>query len=284
MHDSEASRHMPSISEEDHVITDVDDEISLSSIKIDANLTTNFDLNENLKSMASFCDLNEDVNEKEDKEPLLQNFNVESKSTKAISDSFVLAKELTLVKEHNSWATFIMNSGNNDNTIILKGSLDKYRPAFWPFSNGVLRYQFNDPVTEQGGVLRIEEKKRKWNSLSKQMTICKYGDANWKEIGNLGKTRRGYNVFDGESHKIFKIRKIWKLIGFKKKITYSVRKIVLKDDILGSGCGTIEVDDDCYPEPISFKLKYSPSPGDFEEISLLVAVMFRMLIDSIVTF
>ena len=130
----------------------------------------------------------------------------------------------------------------------------------------------------------MEKKKRKWNSLSNQMTICKHSETNWKEIGNLGKTRRGYNVFDGESHKIFKIRRIWKFIGLNKKITYSVRKIVLKDDILGSGCGTIEVDDNNYPEPISFKLKYSPSPGDFEDMSLLVAVMFRMLIDSIVTF
>ena len=129
----------------------------------------------------------------------------------------------------------------------------------------------------------MEKKKRKWNSLSNQMTICKHVDANWKEIGNLGKTRRGYNVFDSESHKIFKIRKIWKFLGFSRKMTYSVRKIVLKDDILGSGCGTIEVDDKNYPEPISIKLMYSPSPGDIEDISLLVAVMFRMLIDSIVT-
>ena len=263
--------------------------------------TKNLAPESNESSTDDYPELTSDMDEIKDEKPLLNkntendsSMNIEGKVgqtptgccidyTKSINDSLVLAKELTLIKEHNSWETIIKNTGNVEKTIILKGSLDKYCPGFWPFRKGILKYQFNDPFPDGDGVLRMETKKRKWNSLSNQMTICKHDATNWKEIGNLGKTRRGYNVFDSKSNKLFKIRKIWKFLQFNRKMTYSVRKIVLKDDILGSGCGTIEVDDKNYPEPLSFKLMYSPSPGDYEDISLLVAVMFRMLIDSIVT-
>ena len=284
IHDSEYSKQSSLVSGKKVEIKDEDQKGSLESIKSEAPLTQKFDPVENTKLQTDYRSSKQDVDDLEDDQQPLRKQNEPAASVKAINDSLVLAKELILIKEHNSWETTITNSGNVEQTVILKGSLDKYRPSFWPFCKGVLRYQFDDSLTDQGGVLRIEEKRRKWNSLSRQMTICKHADANWKEIGNLGKTRRGYNVFDGQSHKLFKIRKKWKFLDFKKKKIYSVRKIVLKDDILGSGCGTIEVEGNSYPEPISFKLKYSPSPGDFEEISLLVAVMFRMLVDSIVTF
>ena len=284
IHDSEYSKQSSLISEKNVQIQNKNQKRSIESIKKETRLTQRLYSDENGKLQADSGRSNQDVDDLGDDQQPLQKQNESVASVKAINDSFVLAKELILMKEHNSWETTITNSGNIEQTVILKGSLDKYRPSFWPFCKGVLRYQFDDSLTDQGGVLRIEEKRRKWNSLSRQMTICKHAEANWKEIGNLGKTRRGYNVFDDQSHKLFKIRKKWKFLDFKKKKTYSVRKIVLKDDILGSGCGTIEVEDSSYPEPISFKLKYSPSPGDFEEISLLVAVMFRMLVDSIVTF
>ena len=284
VHDSEYSKQSSLISEKKVEIKDENQKRSIESIKCEALLTQKFYPDENVKLQMGCTLSKQDFDDLGDDQQPLQIQNESVASVKAINDSFVLAKELILFKEHNSWETTITNSGNVEQTVILKGSLDKYRPSFWPFCKGVLRYQFNDSLTGQGGVLRIEEKRRKWNSLSRQMTICKHAEANWKEIGNLGKTRRGYNVFDGQCHKLFKIRKMRKFLDFRKKKTYSVRKIVLKDDILGSGCGTIEVEGNSYPEPISFKLKYSPSPGDFEEISLLVAVMFRMLVDSIVTF
>ena len=179
------------------------------------------------------------------------------------------------------------NTGEPDKNILLKGCLDKYRAGLWPFRTGELKYTFHAPVNDQNGILKMENNMnftKGMGCMTSKMYISKYHHLGWKEIGKIGTTRQGYNVFDIGGSKIFKIRKVWKFMNLSQVTTYSVRKVVLKNDILGSGNGTIEIEPHVYPEPVKFKLHYSPSPGDFEEISLLVAVLYKMLIDSMITF
>ena len=131
IHESEYSKQSSLVSEEMVEIKDENQKRSIESIKSEALLTQKFYPDENVKLQTGGCRRSkQDVDELGDDKQPLQKLNESAASVKSINDSFVLAKELILIKEHNSWETTITNSGNVEKTVILKGSLAKYRPSF----------------------------------------------------------------------------------------------------------------------------------------------------------
>jgi len=216
------------------------------------------------------------------------------------------AEEITLTRQANSWKTTISNQSD---FALMKGTLDVYK---WSLlcRKGLIKYEFydpmvvrNDPEYEVLMINYIMNSPKGISCLRNELTVFLSGNL----IGSVIATCFGFYIQDKDGTKIFKISKqgffnicsnttiyhIKKVDGEKivadgqekslKEVSANTEEISsIRKSKPSTARGIIVIKKPDYPKKSTYTLKHNCD--DINHVSLLVALLFRMLADSLMSF
>merc|ERR1712136_190683 len=232
-----------------------------------------------------------------------------SKQTEVIRhgiQGMISTEEVTLTRQANSWQTTITDQ---EEVPLMKGTLDSYKWALL-CRKGLIKYEFYDPLVYKADpkyeVIKINyimNSPKGINCIRNEFTVS----INDQYIGKIIAKCVGFNIHDKNGEKIFKINKRGFFNMCSNTTTYHIKKTKNENANVGKVKSSTEKGDDdaesenstsavafCadegiivvktpdYPKKTTYTLKHICS--DISNFSLLVALLFRMLADSLMSF